>query len=440
MADTKLANTPSSSGEAQVNTYTIYPNGGGEPVKVFRGFRDLKYYESIFDTTIRVESQIVDAGAKEVNIIDRLKLTSGEKVEIILEDGYKNKLKATMRLKNYDYQQDSKAVFVSLSMWSKESIDNEDTKKRVIKKYTGLISDSVSDIIKTTLGTSLPVDVDASLGEFIFTGNKSTDTPFDKCLWLCSRTVPDMPKAKGILAGYLFYMTSEGFKFKSIDKLFSQSKKAKFVFNDKIEETIPPGYDAKILSFKFNKSMDIEEMMRGGVFSQNEQIGFNPYQTEYKEPDQFDSNSQNMKTNNAGKDIPKIAEDLNFSQRSFHLTGKIDDTGEFMKNPKAWATESKKVNYPVAEIERQAKARYSQLHTSTLSITVPLNLKLHAGDMIECDFPEVSDKKTKIVTKRKSGLYMIEELVHSISLVSTTNGEPANLTTLSLIRDTEGKK
>lgn len=440
MAQTKLANTPTSSGEAQVNTYTIYPNGGGEPLKVYRGFRSLKYYESIFDTTIRVESEIIDAGAKEVNIIDRLKLTSGEKVDIILEDGYKNKLRTSLRLKNYDYQHDAKAVFVNLSMWSKESIDNEDTKKRVIKKYTGLISDSVTDIIKNTLGTSLPIDADPSLGEFIFTGNKSTDTPFDKCLWLCSRSVPDMPGAKGVLAGYLFYQTSESFKFKSIDKLFSEPKKAKFVYNDKVEEKVPPGYDAKIISFTFNKSMDIENMMKGGVFSQNEQIGFNPYQTEYRETELFDSNKQNMVKNNAGKEIPKIAEDLNFSQRSFHLSGKIDDTGEFMKNPKDWQTESKKVNYPIDEVMRQSKARYNQLHTSTLSITIPMNLKLHAGDMIECDFPEVSDKKTRVVTKRKSGLYMIEELVHSISLVSTTNGEPANLTTLSLIRDTEGKK
>jgi hypothetical protein len=440
MADTKLANTPASSGEAQVNTYTIYPNGGGQPLKVFRGFRSLKYYESIFDTSVRVESEIIDAGAKEINIIDRLKLTSGEKIEIALEDGYKNKLKTTLRLKNYDYQHDAKAVFVSLSMWSKEMIDNEDTKKRVIKKYIGLISDSVTDIIKNTLGTSLPIDVDTSLGEFIFTGNKSTATPFDMCLTLCSKSVPDMPNAKGILAGYLFYQTSEAFKFKSVDKLFSEPKKAKFIYNDKVEMELPPGYDAKILTFKFNKSMDIEEMMKGGVFSQNEQIGFNPYQTEYKEPPLFDANSQNMKKNNAGNQIPSIAEDLNFAQRSFHLSGKIDDTGEFMKDPNAWSTESKEVNYPVADIMRQAKARYHQLHTSSLSITIPMNLKLHAGDMIECDFPEVSDKKTKIVTKRKSGLYMIEELVHNISLSSATNGQPANLTTLSLIRDTEGKK
>ncbi len=439
MAESKFANQPTSSGEGQVLTYTIYPTGGGDPVKVFRGFRNLNIYESIFDTTVRAESEIVDAGAKEVNIIDRLKLTTGNKVEIVLEDGYKNKLKTTLRLKEYNYEQDTKAVCVRLSMWSKESIDNEDTLRIVIKKYTGLISDSVTDIITNTLGTSLPVDVDTSLGEFIFTGNKSTDTPFDKVLWLASRTVPDMQGAKGVLAGYLFYQTTEAFKFKSVDKLFGQSPKAKFIFNEFIEKELPPGYDAKIITFKFNKSMDIENFMHGGTFSQIDHIGFNPRGTEYNE-NRFDSLSQNMKTNNAGKDVPEFPEDLNFNERAFHLSGKVYDTGEFMKNPKAWNAESTKQNYPVEEVMRQAKSRYNQLHTSTLKITIPLNFKLHAGDMIECDFPEVSDKKTKVLTKRKSGLYMIEELVHNISLVATTNGAPSNLTTLSLIRDTEGKK
>ncbi len=104
MAESKFANQPTSSGEGQVLTYTIYPTGGGDPVKVFRGFRNLNIYESIFDTTVRAESEIVDAGAKEVNIIDRLKLTTGNKVEIVLEDGYKNKLKTTFRLKEYNYE------------------------------------------------------------------------------------------------------------------------------------------------------------------------------------------------------------------------------------------------------------------------------------------------------------------------------------------------
>lgn len=438
MAESKLANTPSSSGEAEIVTYTIYSNGG-DSVKVGRGFRNLNVYESIFDTTVRAESEIIDAGAGEVNIIDRLKLTTGNKVEIVLKDGYKNQLKTTLRVKTHDYEQDAKAVLVRLSMWSKESIDNGDTTKRVVEKYKGLISDSVKKIFGK-LGSSLSIDTDTSLGEFIFTGNKSTDTPFDKILWLASRTIPDMSGAKGILAGYLFYQTTEAFKFKSIDKLFGQPAKAKFVFNDKVETEVPPEYDAKIISFKFNKSMDIEQFMNGGTFSQNERIGFNPYQTNYYESKKFDSNSQNMTSNNAGSEIPEVASDLGFSGRSFRVVGKIDDTGEFMKNPTDWKNESTKVNYPVDDIMRQSKARYNQMHTSTLKITIPLNFGIHAGDVISCDFPEVSDKKTKVVTKRKSGLYMIEELVHNISLVTTTNGSPANLTTLSLIRDTEGKK
>jgi hypothetical protein len=437
MTTQKYVNSQTESGSAKIKNYTIISNGG-EQLKIGRGFNSLSYYESIFDTTIRVESKIVDAtGPTGIgkNIIDRLQLTAGEQIKISLEDGYKNQLSVNLILKNHSYVQNVKGVVVDLNMWSKESVDNEDTKKRVIKKYIELISDSVSDILKNTLGTSLNLDIDTSLGEFVFTGNKATATPFDQCLWLASRCVPDFSGSKGKLAGYLFFQTSEGFKFKSIDKLFSESAKLKFIYNDKIEEKLPPGYDAKILDYEFNTSMDIEQMMRGGVFSRSESVTLNPYKSEYIEDDPFDQNSQNMRKNNAGKQVPIIGQSLNFSQRSFKINTRTLDTGQLKPLTKK---DSKEINLIPQEILRQARARYNQLATSNLTITIPLNFKLHAGDMVEVDFPEPKGGEGRsTISKRKSGRYMIESLSHNISLVSV-NFTP-NITTLSLVRDTEGK-
>jgi hypothetical protein len=436
------ANESAELGQAKVKNYKITPNGGGEAVTVcdeqnLGGFANLKYYESIFDTTVRVESVVIDASGPtggEVNMIDKLKMTSGEKVEISMEDGKKNPLEIELIVHNYDYVQDNKGVVVNLNLWHKDMVENEDTKKRVVKHYDQLISNSVSDIIQSTLGTSMPLDVDTSLGKYVFQGNKLTATPFDQCLNLATKCVPDFLSAKGKLAGYLFFQTSEGYKFKSIDKLFAQAPKAKFIYNEKTEEAPPPGYDGKILQYQFAKSMNIEKMVKNAVFSQSEQIQFDPYKSKYKEESPFDAVSQNMKKNNAGKDIPVIADALNFAARTFKVNLNTKDTGQLkpLDNKK-----SKEQNYKYEEVERQARARYNQLDTSNLTITIPMNFKLHAGDMIEVTFPEPKGGKAPIEeTKRKGGKYLIEDLVHKIELGSLS--PLSNITTLKLIRDTEG--
>jgi len=435
MADKKLATTPAYIDEAKVDTYTITPNSGSS-IKVGRGFRSLTYYESIFDTTVRVNSEIVDVGDKsQPNIVDRLKLTTGEKVELAFTDGYKNKLKASLLVKNHDFVEDVKGVVVTLNMWSEDSVNNEDTKNRVIKKYYDrLISDSVDDILKNTLKTKLKVNIDKTLNKFTFTGNKSTDTPFDKVLWLASRSIPDLPGAKGKLAGYLLFHTADGLNFKSIDKLLGEKPKLKLIYNDKVEEKVPPGYDAKILTFEFKRSMDLKKIIENGVFTKVDHIGFNPYRNDYRE-NSVDNKSQNMVKNNAGKDS-NIGPSM-IKGKAFKVTSKIDDTGQLTDKPGSFS-KSKETNLKVDDIIRQSKSRYNQLQMSKLKILIPLNFKVKAGDMVEVDFPEPSLKKVVTISKRKSGLYMIESLAHQLNIGSK---EPlANVTSLTLIRDTEEKK
>lgn len=438
----KLTNSKAESGQAKVKTYTITPNSGSA-IKVGRGFYSLDYFESIFDTTIRAESVIVDASGPtggSVNIIDKAQMTSGEKVTLSLEDGYKNQLNIKeFIIQTHNYMQDVKGVVVDISMYSDKVVENEDVKNRIIKKYKDiLISDIVFDIVSSKLKSK--VDTDTSLGKFTYEGDYTKDTPFDACLKLANRCVPNAPGAKGTLAGYLFYQTSEGYKFKSIDKLFEQSPKMKLIYNDKIDaapetglEKLPPGYDAKVLSYKFNESMNLDKLMYNSTFARSDQITVNPFKTEYKEERPFDAQSQNKIINNAGKEVPVIAKASNFSSRSFTRNTRIKDTGELKSLNK-----SKEVNLPVEEVIRQAQARYNQIAVSSLKITIPLNFKLHAGDIIQVDFPEPSSDKKVKVSKRKSGRYLIESLRHRIAIV--TRDPLSNITILSLVRDTEVKK
>jgi hypothetical protein len=430
----KLASSESEGGQSDVKTYTITPNSGSD-IQVGRGFHSLDYFESLFDNTVRAESVIVDASGPtggDVNIVDKAQLQGGEKVVLSLEDGYKETLDVELYIKNHNYTQDVKGVVVDVSMWSKECIENEDTANRVIKKYKDiLVSDMVSDIVSTYLKTD--VNTDDSLGKQTFTGNYEKGFPFMMSMQLAKRCVPNASGAKGTLAGYLFYQTVDGYQFRSIDKLFEQEPKLKVIYDEIAKEKLPEGYDAKILSYKFNTSMDVEKMMKGGTFSKSEITTVDQRKNEYKEQSPFDSNIQNLITNNAGLEIPTPAAILDFANRSFLRKSRIKDTGQLKPIKK-----SDEANVPIEEIERQAKSRYNQIATSNLRITIPLNFKLRAGDMIEVDFPEPSSQKTVKVSKRKSGRYLIESLRHRIAIV--TSDPVSNITVLSLVRDTEGKK
>ena len=76
--------------------------------------------------------------------------------------------------------------------------------------------------------------------------------------------------------------------------------------------------------------------------------------------------------------------------------------------------------------------RYNIMFTQSMTIEIPNNTNLEAGDLIECNFPVVTTNETKEFDTEQSGLYMIKELCHHYD----TEG---SWTTLKLIRDTFGK-
>jgi hypothetical protein len=91
------------------------------------------------------------------------------------------------------------------------------------------------------------------------------------------------------------------------------------------------------------------------------------------------------------------------------------------------------VNYNNDEILRQSYVRYNNLFSIKLSIAIAGDMSLRAGDLIFCDFPEVSSKKNTVVSQKKSGEYLIVDICHRI----TKNG---CYTRLNLVRESIGRK
>ena len=100
-----------------------------------------------------------------------------------------------------------------------------------------------------------------------------------------------------------------------------------------------------------------------------------------------------------------------------------------------------KENLDVDNILRQSSARYNNLFTVKLSITIPGDFGLNAGDLVYCDFPEISDQNDQKVSSRNSGIYMIVDLCHYINSNPKITGIAGRcFTRLNLVRDSFGRK
>jgi hypothetical protein len=438
-----MSNLAAAGGKGQIKKLKLISNYSGD-LNLTDGFLGMMLYESILDYSTRATLSFVDTGYRSNKSgtgameKDDINLVEGEKFEFKVIDGYGQVLECK---NNYQLITDNidsvdekvNKTIINLSFTSQEHLTNDFVKNRLTKRYEGKISDSVFRILKEF--TTKPVDIDQTLNEFVFIGNN--DKPFYKIPWLAKKSVPDIPNAKADLAGYFFYETFYdgvfgGYKFKSIDKLWTNPAKRKLIYNDKV--TTPPGYTGKILSYSFNSSLSISKMAKAGVFSTQQLKTFDFITNARIVNDKSDT--ERLKTNyTGGLEPPKIASHLDFWNTQTRISESIVDRGVLPPgtNLKDQLKFLNQLNFNEDEILRQSCARYNNLFTIRLSVMIAGDFGIHAGDIIECDFPEISSKANKIVSNKKSGLYMVIDVAHRIH----ANGY---YTTLNLSRESIYKK
>ena len=92
---------------------------------------------------------------------------------------------------------------------------------------------------------------------------------------------------------------------------------------------------------------------------------------------------------------------------------------------------STQLNADPGEYQAQSIMRYNLLLTQSISMMIPCNTNLSAGDVIRCEFPKISSADSDQIDTEVSGSYIIKELCHHF--------EPNNsYTSLKLIRDNFG--
>tara|TARA_B000000565_G_scaffold229194_1_gene186837 strand:- start:250 stop:1512 length:1263 start_codon:yes stop_codon:yes gene_type:complete len=399
---------------------------GKQPVELKGGVVSVDYYESLYSPSVTANVMYMDAGGNLED--DKNKLTSVKEALPItgLEDLFFNITNETGELKflKKDAFKVSKAPVMTresnrqavlLSVVSPQLKQNNDDP--IFDKYKGKISDTVKKILKEKLKISNDkLDIEPTKNGYNFLGKGRGG--LDLVLDLCKRSVP----VKGD-AGFFFYQTKSGFKFKSINELVSQKPEFTLVYfggfkNDMTEDN----NDNKIMMPpRFEKDQDVIKSLKGGVY-RSRNIFFDPRTFCYQEVT-YDISKEGVKKTLGG--APPFADDVKSFTKTFHH---ILDVGSLDSNP------STEINNDPREWQASSVMRYNLLHSQVVHVQIPCNLKLEAGNVVKMEIESTSsDKEEGAKDEQQSGNYLILNLCHHFT-------DRRSITSLTLVRDTYGIK
>jgi hypothetical protein len=436
---------------------TIESNDKERTADLRLGTVSVDYYEDIFSPTITAKIRVINTGdsiapkddpiGPRQSIYHGLPLRGGERVTLKIKDQGETKTGLDFSINPSDYLYVSSITDVisetqresfTLHLVSREAITNETS--RVIKKYPVSLSinDSVKKILEDVLKTNKFSDttIEKSQNPYGFIGNLRK--PFTVLVWLASKAVP--VSSGDATAGFVFYQTKDGFNFRSIQNLIDDGvKKAKenqvpvYVYTEVNEsqiETNTRNNDFQIITYTTDRNQNLIEKLRLGTYA-SQRMFFNPLTFNFTTPEQglFQYSNYGDKVGNLGDPInlPPLSEtsEKTLGQTPTRILSSVLDIGTMEKDV------STDENADPSKYQAQAIMRYNVLFTQTVSMTVPCNTNLRAGDTIKCFFPKISRGDSSEFDPDQSGLYMIKELCHHFE----TDG---SFTSMLLIRDTFG--
>jgi len=438
------------------------------------------YYESLFQDVIHASVTYIDGGTainkkgKFTTAVAGLPITGSEKVNLLFEDPNGEKIKVTLYVNNVtEIIADSTKSMVTLSMNSIELFNND--KVRVHTRENGKISDHIRKILTDPeyLGATdeekqapdfkekeLHIEPTVGLYNKAFTNKK----PFYMMNYFSTRAVPE--GGQGNSAGFLLWETSKGFHFKSVDKLFQQREKRKIMFNE-TPGNPPKGYDIKALTFTKENRNDIKSKLEQGAYS-TRLITFDPFTCNFEvsylnagnkkqSGPRQKGNEDTLKT--GGDKFPKLNPVIksakggqnDFSRTTFQVldTGSmpegelkqgVDQTSAERTGGNEQLNKKEEKNAKPVETLNQAIMRLNQLNTMKISMTLPGDFTLHAGDAVRVDSPQLSvassrnpGKSRPKVDDQTGGLYIIRDLCHYMT-------KDVTYTKINVIRDSFGRK
>ena len=415
----------------------------GESFDLSKNIVEFDYYEDILKQSVSATIKIVAS----FSYVNQLPIRGGEKVEMNIETSFgETKFEGDNALYVYkvsDHRTSRMVEECTIHLTSLEHFSNQST--RCIKKYNFQgIGEHVEDILKNTLGTKKNIKVEPTANSYTFIGNSKK--PFYTLTWLGSKSISQVSEKSGVsgegkeglnkgTAGFLFYENYDGYHFRSIDSLVSNTQvqdgksdlepKFSYSYTGKVIEAAKLKNNVTILDYNLQKNIDLRGALRVGMYCNQ----FYYYDTRKNKLSLY-----NYKLKDEIKNATKLGNEesitvnSDFASRPTRTMFRTSDHG--VLNPGGSLTESQSDSGGDAILAKSV-SRINLLFTQALNILVPLNVKLKVGDFIYCEFPLIEGGQSSEVDDQMSGNYVIRELHHHFS-------PNQNTSSLMLMRDSYG--
>ena len=440
---------------ALLQKVTVLAKKNKRTVSLLGGTVRVLYWESILGDTVRASVVFTDAGntmnittakgqgnkgrKKKVSAVEGLPITGGEQVDLKFTDNNGNSVnfgKGGNNLfinnrKDIVTKSQTSGKTYELILTSQEFIDNANS--QVGYCSADILSDQVKNVLKDVLKSEKVKDenFEETKNSINYIGNNKK--AFYTINNLATKSVSAKDQELGVSAGYFFWETADGYYFKSIDTLLSGKQKKSIIYNESADNKIPKGYDIKALTLETDSLIDVEQKKSLGA-TKTKSVKIDPFTTQY-EVTTLDAFTFEGDLKLGGKEL--IADNKIFDTKPSRTTFWFGTTGQqHIGDSEEQIEKSKEENFKKADVVNQAIMRYNQLFASQITITIPGEFSLHAGDVVYMDIPEVSESENKVcgddVNKMDGGLYIIADLCHYITAKET-------YTKLNLIRDSVGR-
>jgi len=452
------------SAAAFIEKVVISANGGktnrrgrntSKTANVASGVVNLKYYESLLQDHVVVDLTFADTGGGMDNktVVDGLPVENECNVQVKIKDNggqildFSNTRNNAFKVEKItNIGDDATKTVTNLVLITTEAVKNNYSGVEIRKD--GKISEHVKRILKDkeylNSKKKLHIDETANNLNYCFAKNK----PFFVINRISKDAVPqgaggNSGSKLGKSAGFLFYETYEGYYFRGIDTLFGQEPVLKVIFNNNAGEFVPEGYDAKALTYSKEGTPSLTKKLRAG-FQNTKITQFNPQTLAYK-VSSFSAEDMVDSLTLGGKEFPALNQEFNNQEKNknFSRSTFIVDVPGVMptgtgtgESQEQLGEKSKELNFDSASILNQSIMRYNQMFYQKVTITIPGDFSLHAGDTIHVDTVEHQETENKscgdAVDKENGGKYIIATLCHYLTPDHT-------YTKLVLIRDSVGR-
>ena len=330
--------------------------------------------------------------------------------------------------------QTDKREFFVMQLESKAAFTNH--LRRLYKKYNAPTNEVVREILTKELEVpdSRIIDLEEPSNRIEFLGVYKR--PLQTCAGLAVKSIPKNHSKKPFGqggSGMFFWETLKGFFFKSPDQCFAEAfeKKEEIPTYEKVASfnALDPNNNFHLTCDPiWQNNHNLFEKLSMGQYSSQ----FGLFETSTREHIVIERGNEAKHDYNADKDGDILSNSEYFQPKEFSTMPSRHMM--LVKNDRLFDNsdeqdDGSKTSMEHVEYEARRQSRYSALFSQSLEVTVPLNLSLHAGAVVNLKFPRINiDKPSGGDNNPASGFYMIKTLSHKF-------GSEGDFTGMQLVRD-----